>query len=185
MKYVVLILSLLASPAAAYDICDEAWFLRNLIFDRAGYCFGSALGRSVFDNSDCRTKDPALSDRERETVSKIRDFEGWMECKVNTSGSTLDVPHLPLLRSLLDMPIPTDTGSGCIGWTGAPFELLAGYDYDSSVVAIVHPGMTIIWDYDWVAPEGWEFVSVNLDGEMVGLGWTPPIDIRNCTSLAG
>jgi len=51
--FLALLLAALAAPAAALEICDELWFTRNLIYDRAGYCFSSPLGRAVFDNSDC------------------------------------------------------------------------------------------------------------------------------------
>ena len=47
MKRLALLCALLASPAAASDVCDDLWFTRNLIMDRAGYCFGSVLGRAA------------------------------------------------------------------------------------------------------------------------------------------
>ena len=56
MRFVLtFLLSLCVTPAFALDHCEEWWFTRNLVFDRAGYCFSSPLGQAVFDNSDCFT----------------------------------------------------------------------------------------------------------------------------------
>jgi hypothetical protein len=37
----------------AGNICDQLWYARNAIFDRAGYCFSSARGKAAFDNTGC------------------------------------------------------------------------------------------------------------------------------------
>ena len=60
MRALTLLLFLIASPAAASDVCHDLWFTRNLIMDRAGYCFGSMLGKATFDNSDCTGKNVSL-----------------------------------------------------------------------------------------------------------------------------
>lgn len=179
-------LALAASPAAAFDICDEMWFIRNLQFDRAGYCFGSALGQAVFDNSDCTGKDVALSAEARRNVDDIKNQEGWMGCSVDTSTRSLDLPHAGMLRALSDLPVPIDAASGCMGWQGDEVPLHAGHDARSPVVAVARAGQDILWEYDWNGPEGWEFISVHYEGRLIGMGWSEsPIDTGFCSQLAG
>lgn len=60
--------------------CDDLWYERNAIFDRNGYCFKSARGKSVFDNSDCYTSNPSLSNSERNRVNEIKRLESRMGC---------------------------------------------------------------------------------------------------------
>ena len=179
-------LSLIASPAAAYDICDEAWFIRNLHFDRAGFCFGTALGQATFDNSDCVGREISLQPEAMETVNKIKEFEGWFGCKVDTGRTTLDLPFQAQLRALENLPIPTDTGSGCLGWLGRDIPLRAGHRPDAPVVGTIRMGDNIIWEYDFVAPDGWYLVSFSRDDTQVGIGWTnETISDLECTSFAG
>ncbi len=186
MKHLVLIFTLMASPAAAYDICDELWFIRNLTFDRAGYCFGSTLGQALFDNANCVTKNPTLSRDAQATVAKLGEMEDWMGCDVDTSQRYLDLPNEGFLRQLQDLPVPTDTGSGCIGWRGPDVPLRAGHDMSAPILSVGRAGANIIWNYDWVDAPGWEFLSVTRDGVLIGMGWSNSyIDPELCTQLAG
>ena len=89
MKRLILALILLASPAAAADVCDDLWFTRNLIMDRAGYCFGSALGQAVFDNGNCIGKSVSLSTQLQRQVAEIRELEKQIPCKVDTARTRL------------------------------------------------------------------------------------------------
>lgn len=180
-------LLLTATPAVADGFCDEAWFIRNLIVDRAGYCFGSALGQSVFDNSDCTGKDVSLSPASARTVAMIRDQEAWMGCAVDTAGNRLDVPHRPLLERLEVLPVPTDTASGCIGWRGGSIPLLAAPREDAPVVGLGETGMNVVWEYDYVGvADGWQFLTLYRDSARVGMGWSiTPIHEELCTTLAG
>ena len=36
--------ALAAFPALAFDPCEDLWFSRNQLYDRAGYCFSTPLG---------------------------------------------------------------------------------------------------------------------------------------------
>ena len=83
MKIVPLLsISLLLSfnPAQANE-CVYLWLERNTIYDEAGYCFKTNLGRAVFDNSDCYTRDPALTSRERNRIAQISRTEKSLGCK--------------------------------------------------------------------------------------------------------
>ena len=51
MRWLLLVLLLIPAPVRALEICDDLWFTRNLLFSRAGYCFGSVLGQTVFGDT--------------------------------------------------------------------------------------------------------------------------------------
>jgi hypothetical protein len=182
-----LVLIATTAPAAAYDFCDEAWFIRNLVFDRAGYCFGSTLGRSVFDNAGCTGKEVALSPGESRTVAMIREQEGRMGCAVNTAGTRLAVPHRAMIERLEVLPVPTDTASGCLGWRGGPIPLLAAPREDAAVVGMGRAGVDVVWEYDYAkVRDGWQFLTLYRESTLVGMGWSvTPIHEDLCTNLAG
>ena len=80
------------SGVANANECVGLWIERNSIFDRAGYCFGSALGKGYFDNSGCHTKNPSLSSSERKRIAAIKSRESALGCaqqKRNWSVATL------------------------------------------------------------------------------------------------
>ena len=62
------------------NLCMRLWLQRNQIFDKYGYCFSGVSGQSVFDNSDCSTENPDLSDADRFHVSEIRIIEQENSC---------------------------------------------------------------------------------------------------------
>ncbi len=96
--FFIIALFLPAAPATAEvwqygePECNELWFARNLIMDRAGYCFGSPLGQALFDNRDCRGSDVSLSPAHKSQVRKIQSLEAQIRCKVNSGRVGLDVP---------------------------------------------------------------------------------------------
>lgn len=62
--------------------CKNLWVARNEIYDRNGYCFRTAKGRSYFDNSDCRTRSQnILTSLERKNVSLIVSWEKRKGCR--------------------------------------------------------------------------------------------------------
>lgn len=65
---------------ALADVCKSLWVERNAIFDARGYCFGSALGKAVFNNADCHTKNPSLSSSEKRRVASIKAREKSLNC---------------------------------------------------------------------------------------------------------
>lgn len=71
------------APAASAASCWDLWYERNAIFDDNGYCFSSSLGKRTFDNADCWTRDPALSQWEQRRVAQIKAEERRRGCKVN------------------------------------------------------------------------------------------------------
>ncbi len=180
MKY-ALFFALLPSLAQADAYCDELWFTRNLIFDRAGYCFGSALGQAVFDNSDCHTKSPSLSAEDKRDVAAVKEVESFAECKVDTSRTWLDFTGGDWLRTLATLPIRSEGESACIGYTGAEVPLYAGASANSAIVGAIIPGDDLLYGH---LPVGsWEYVTIGQSRA----GWTnaDPFTKQLCTSYAG
>ena len=69
-------------PAHAQNAeCKRLWVERNAIFHDAGYCFGSRLGRAVFNNHNCFTKKPRLSNSVDRRVKRILARERRLGCK--------------------------------------------------------------------------------------------------------
>jgi hypothetical protein len=178
---------LATGPAAANEFCDDLWFSRNQLYDRAGYCFSTPLGQAVFDNSDCIGKDVTLEPGGDALVAYIRDLEIREGCDVNTSGTTLEVANMDLRFELETVVARSEYASGCLGWQGPSLALTAGPRPGSPLLSTVEPGDDITWEYEPVGwPEGWEFITVYRDGVQIGLGWHPgQIDYDLCTNLAG
>lgn len=182
------LLALAAGPALGFDECDDLWFSRNLVYDQAGYCFGSALGQAVFDNAGC-TPGAILPDAGGQALIRfVRAREAELGCKADTSRSTLDIDNLDL-RLALEPPVVahSEYASGCLGWTGAPIELLAGPRAEAAAIGGVEPSDDIVWEYEWLEETpGWSFITVYRGAAQVGLGWMAgEPDQAFCSGLAG
>lgn len=186
---VAFVITTLAPPAMAqnWQLCEDLWFIRNTIFDRAGQCFASPLGQAMFDNADCVAKPVPLGATAARKVANIRFLESEWNCRVDTSQTHLDIPLLPLRRALTDLPVTAGYASGCLDWQGATFELLTGHSDTASVLGRVYPGDDIVWEYDTEsAPGGWAFITIYRDSKQVSLGWSNlDIDHDMCGGLAG
>lgn len=69
-------------PALA-DSCYDLWYERNLIYAQYGYCFVTPLGRRVFADYDCWTRNPRLEPWEQQRVREIKAEERRIGCRVN------------------------------------------------------------------------------------------------------
>jgi hypothetical protein len=169
-------------PAAAQDICDALWFTRNLVFDRAGYCFSSPLGLAYF-SADCTTTEPELDPAAQEVVSQILELEEQWECSVDTQRTELAPYDTQVLTFIEDLPVPTGFESSCFGWKGDMLMLRAARRDDAQPTGFIRPGddlLTAHADFD-----GWSFYSMTPQGQ--GLGWvrSPEWSEATCTALAG
>ena len=186
MRVLLFVLAFLASPAVAQDaLCDDLWFTRNLVFDRAGYCFGSALGQSVFGNDGCTTKNPQLSAKDKDIIDRVRSYEAEWGCKVDTGRTRLAISDLSFRKALTDLPIMTGYESGCIRWKGAVVPLFAGKSPNAPKVGELRPGQSILTAYE--NADGWEFVTISDDnGTTLATGWAflDPVD-WTCEQYAG
>lgn len=181
------LLLLAAAPALAWTACEDLWFSRNQLYDRAGYCFVSALGQAVFDNSGCTGSEVALEPGGDELVAYIREREAVLECDVDTSASGLAIPNISLRQRLEQVVALSEYASGCLGWTGDAILLRAGPRFDAEVVSVAMPGDDLTWEYEPIGwPDGWAFLTAYRGQEQVGLGWMESeIDYDLCTGLAG
>lgn len=186
MRVLAILLCLACAPAVADEFCHDLWFTRNALFDRAGYCFGSALGQAVFDNSDCVTRQPALDPAAQAAVAQIKAMEARVGCRVNTAQGWLDLDDLHILRQLIDLPIPDELGSGCLGWQGPVVPLHSGHSPNAPVIGRIAPGDYVLFDHWPVA--GWSYVTTH-GPNFVGLtsgGWVRWVyDDSVCASWAG
>ena len=183
LRFRALALLVVFAPAgaAADRFCEATWLSRNAIFDRAGHCFGSALGQAIFDNAGCTGTDVALSPEEAARVEALKRATR-PDCAIDTGETTLALDDIPT-RLLLDMqPLPDDIESACIDWQGAPIPLRAGPAPEAAVIGQIARGDTIL--YSWLQEAGWDYVETGRAG---ALGWMPPgaADPALCGMIAG
>ncbi|MBM1222130.1 MAG: DUF4453 domain-containing protein [Alphaproteobacteria bacterium] len=169
-------------PAAAQEICDALWFTRNLVFDRAGYCFSSPLGLAQFP-ADCTTTEPDLDPEAQALVAMIREVEEEWECDVDTQQTELSPFDTQVLTFIEDLPVPTGYESSCFGWKGGMLMLRAARREDAQPSGFVRPGDDLLATHADV--DGWSFYSMTPQGQ--GLGWvpTPEWSEATCSALAG
>ena len=185
MRMLAAILISIPLPVLADEICDDLWFTRNLIMDRAGYCFGSVLGKSVSENSDCTGKSVSLSSAETSMVGQIRGLEEELGCKVNTAQPVLSLEEMDVRRRLTDLPVRAEFESACIGWLGERIQLKAGHQPDAGVVGEISPGDTIGYSHQGIG--SWEYVVVkDRDWRFKSAGWTDQtFGMAICEQVAG
>jgi hypothetical protein len=175
---ILALVAALASTSAAADVweygeaeCNQLWFMRNLVMDRAGYCFGSALGQALYDNGDCIGKEVSLSSAQSRQVQKIQQLEREIGCNVNTGSRRLDLPSMEALRRLRDMPLPDNGGWACIGWMGNETTLYDGYTDGAAAIGQIRRGDRLDFGHinegDWVPV----VVSSGAPGGSTTFGW--------------
>jgi len=190
IRWILLFVSL-APGAWANAYCAELWFTRNLIFDRAGYCFGSTLGQALFDNADCIGKNVTLDPVSQRKVAKIREIETWEECRVNTNGTSLVFEDMEAKRALLDLPVPDNLGSGCLGWRGTAIPLRTGHRAEAPVSGWLQTGDYILFDHydegDWLFITTYAPTAVGGWGPAKAMGWMTGVTMDNdaCDNWAG
>ena len=191
MKRIALctVLALLPVPAFADDIfCELPWFARNLIFDQAGYCFGSLLGQATFDNSDCISTDIALSDRDRAAVDHILGLEDYLGCAIDSSAPRLDhQAHFEHLRDADVIPAPVEHESGCIGYRGPAQPLRAAPSDQARVIGELLPGDDI--SFIFLSEGRWEYLLIHNESGPIETrrhGWAPVgLGYVECEMYAG
>ncbi|MEM9060113.1 MAG: DUF4453 domain-containing protein [Pseudomonadota bacterium] len=184
-SFAALMLVFSVVPAHADDVCNDLWFTRNLIMDRAGYCFGSILGQSVYDNADCTGKSVSLSADAQAQVSQIRDLEQSIQCRVDTGQPVIDLEDLDMRRRLIDLPVRDEYESGCIGWLEDPLPLRGGHSAAATVVGEVRRGDSVTFSHATVG--AWNYVIVSdREWRYRSAGWTDhAFPITACEQFAG
>lgn len=185
MRLFLFLAALLPLPAHAGDGCHDLWFTRNLIMDRAGYCFGSALGQAVYDNGDCVGKTVSLGPSQTQQVNTIRGMEKFHGCNVNTSGRYLDVPDHSIRRYLIDLPIRDEYESACLGWLGPVTPLYSGHSLGTAPLGQIQPGDYV--HYAHIPVGSWTYVTVQTPQWQIKTGgWLDMNSItETCQDYAG
>lgn len=189
MRHLLLALSVLAAtPAYAVDLCEELWYTRNQIIDKAGYCFGSPLGKAMFDNADCTGKSVTLSAAANQQIAELKRLEAEHQCKVDTNQQSLDILDLGARRRLTDLPMPTEYESGCIGWKVQSEPLYAGHSEGTPTIGKIEQGDDVLYShYAYPQLDGWAYVTVWAGGwgAFKSAGWLRERGSDNCREYAG
>ncbi|MFT6272557.1 MAG: hypothetical protein ACJA0F_001402 [Dinoroseobacter sp.] len=184
MRTVLAAAIVMLSAGTAVADCASMWVTRNLVFDRAGYCFGSNLGQSVFNNAGCTGTDVNLSAAERDFVAYTREIEAIFDCKINTARTSIDLPLLSSWLKLQDLPRRDEFESGCMGWTGPRTALRSGHSGGASVVGTLMQGDVVLLSH-WAVGD-WNFITVSRGEQDAAIGWTDvQFGPETCRSLAG
>ena len=187
MRWILLfVLPFFASPALAATGCEDIWFTRNLIMDRAGYCFSSTLGQELFDNSDCTGTTVTLDPRSEAIVDRIRALEAEHGCNVDTNRTYLDIKDLQFRRALVDLPIMAEGDWGCLGWTGPEVPLYNSYHEGYQPIGRLQPGDYVSFAFLSDA-EGWRYVTTHAPvwGPLRSAGWLYWPERHPCAEEAG
>lgn len=175
---------LLPLPALADDGCHDLWFTRNLIMDRAGYCFGSTLGQAVFDNRGCTGKSVSLGAAEQRLVTQIRALEQSHGCRVNTGQPWLDLDDVFWRQQLWVLPVRDEFESACLGWLGSVIALRAGPGHGTAQIGQVLPGDYV--GYAHIPVGGWTYVTTHsADWQIKSGGWFDLSIPEQCRDFAG
>ncbi len=187
MKKLATAFVLAASATSAYseEICNDLWFARNSIFQAAGYCFGSQLGQSLFDNAECTTSTPTLDARDRQKVSLIKQREAELGCQVETGSTAFELTALSVRKVLTHQPVRADYESACIGWQGPETRVFAGKS-DETPVGSIGAGDNVLYSHQ--EENGWFFVTIYTSqdfSELKGAGWLDGSVEQVCEAYAG
>jgi hypothetical protein len=177
-------------PGQAFaGYCEDLWFTRNAILDRAGVCFGTPLAQAVFDNTGCTGTSVNLAPPFVELINRFNAAEREVGCRIDTSRTFLDLKDLAIRQRLASLPIPEDRGQGfgCVGWRGPVVNLLDSHEPHGLPVGRLDPGDTVYFFH--LPVNDWAYVTTEAPGA-VGLksgGWMPQAwDMRTmCAQQAG
>jgi len=183
--HLALLACLAAAPAMADDACHDLWFARNAIMDRAGYCFGSALGQAVFDNADCTGKSVSPGPLAQARVARLQKNEALLGCAVPTGQTRLEMDNLALRLRLDVQPVRDGFESMCFGYFGAPRDLADAPSTNAPAIGRLEPGDDIHFGHE--PEDGWVYVTTRTaDGLAKSGGWLfDAFSIETCRAFAG
>ena len=182
-RVILFIVSAAQVSAAEVRQCEDLWMVRNLIFDRGGYCFTTPLGEALFDNADCTTSQPAVPAEDAARVVRIREIEAERGCAIDASARGLaDDGMLELYRELTDLPVPELYTGGCIDYLGTPFDLRAGAAMNAEVIGRADVRRSL--GFAHYPQDGWTYMTVHArDGSVVSHGWAILPDPLLCDEI--
>lgn len=140
--------TLSAGPVPANE-CMALWLERNAYFANKGYCFGSALGKGVFGNSGCSTKNPSMSGSETQRVNQIKSRERTLGCasqKQNWSSSEVRAYARQLTQRSRPSPAPAPQQQACSRSLQVIFNISGQADIDPNL-QVSGPGQVYVTTY--------------------------------------
>lgn len=169
----------------ASTACDDLWLARNTIFDLHGYCFGSTLGKSIFDNIDCNTVNPKLAPTVEKRIQQLWQRAKLLSCDTDQGRTTISVYNIEQRKRLIHQPIASETESACIGYKGLPFYLYNAPNEGALKIGLIEQGDDIGWFHD--DENQWSFMTVlnKENGSTPISGWSREDAIPNCEASAG
>ena len=192
----IVCLALLPTVVAAdiQEVCEELWFARNAMLNEAGYCFTPPLGQSVFDNSDCTTRQPRIEDAVSAQISRIQQIEqnppfleeAGQSCQVDTSQTELRELRFVALRQQVTFHPATDgrTG-GCVNYMGDDFLVFSAPDIGARILGRVESGFSFSLAHlpwrDWNFALVWRDTSLS---DPITIGWYRQDLRESCALLA-
>jgi hypothetical protein len=142
------VIMLIGNTGFANTTCDDLWLARNTIFDLNGYCFGSTLGKSIFDNNECTTVDPKLTPELETRIQKLWQRAKKLSCDTDQGRTSISIYNIEQRKVLLHQPIASETESACIGYKGLPFYLYDSPDANAVKIGTIEQGDDIGWFHD-------------------------------------
>lgn len=183
MKRIIIAAALSLAAGQAQASCEDAWYLRNLAFDRGGYCFGSTLGKSIFDNGDCSTKSPALSAWDRRMIDATKRYEAEMGCAIDTGATSLETSLIGKLDDVDELPTIAPYESLCLGFNGPDLPVVGSIS--GGLRAAYPTGEVVAGDtvrFRFESADGFEFVTTDLSAGWIAGG---AITAADCRDFAG
>lgn len=179
---------LFTQAAHADEPCDDLWYSRNFYFDQAGYCFGSNLGKAVFDNSDCKSKNVNLAKSILQRIDKIKETEAGNSCKVKTNKARrLNIKNFEMRKTLIEQPINHGFESSCFGYKGKlRVALYAARSTNSKIIGYVNLDDNVYSAFDEADSNDWWFATAtHNDTNISSIGWTNQTIFNQCRAVAG
>lgn len=166
------LLALFTGPMAYADTaCEDLWFSRNVIYDAHGYCFGSPLGKAMFDNTGCTTVDPELSPELAKRVAQNWARYNAMECNVDQSQAEIAIYNRETRAQIMAQPIAAEFGDLCQTFGGPETALMNAPADSAEKLGAINVGDMLGLLHE---PENdWHFITVlnSQTGKPVS-GWT-------------
>ena len=171
-RLLVLMFLLPATSLKAASLCDELWLTRNAIYDRAGFCFSSELGKAIFNNDDCVPQIGNFDAKTQALIDQVHEEELRHQCNVNTSRHQLDFRDWERRLQFEDLPVPDGLESSCLNYLGPAFPLFRARNVTSAISGKILTSDNIAYNYNGVAE--WMFLTVYDDEDQIRTeGWHP------------
>lgn len=178
IKPCILVVGLLAATPVFADIedpCADLWFSRNAMLDQAGYCFSSPLGKAIFDNRDCTTKQPVLPPKVSRQIALIIKLEQgdpdgfYAACKIDTTKRHLDLAAISQRKQLGFQPATDGSTGVCLDYLGADIPLHSAPWKTARRIGEIKAGDNVSFSHqDW---NGWSFSLIGRHQDWATAGW--------------